>query len=35
MEIITLTIMIISLIVVFSIDTVQKRRTYLNKSKQE
>lgn len=35
MEIITLTIMIISLIVVITIDTVQKRRAYLNKSSQE
>jgi hypothetical protein len=35
METISLTIMIISLIVVFSIDTIQKRRAHLNKSKQE
>ena len=35
MEKITLTIMIISLIVVITIDTVQKRRAYLNKSSQE
>lgn len=30
METITLTIMIISLIVVFGIDTIQKRRKYLS-----
>jgi hypothetical protein len=35
METITLIFMIIGLIVVFSIDTLQKRRAYLNKSKQE
>jgi hypothetical protein len=30
METITLTVMIISLILVFSIDTIQKRRKYLS-----